>query len=93
MPLDPITLATQTTFAELLQRCLDAEFDELYDERGSFTRKRVKNRMYWYHQRKIEGKVASTYVGPVTDKVITDRVQRFARLNQTSRAARRWCAR
>jgi hypothetical protein len=80
MPLDTITLATQTTFAELLQRCLDAEFDELYDERGSFTRKRVKGRMYWYHQRKIEGKVVSTYVGPVTDKVITDRVQRFAEI-------------
>lgn len=80
MPLETITLATQTTFAELLQRCLDAEFDELYDERGSFTRKRVKGRMYWYHQRKIEGKVVSTYVGPVTDKVITDRVQRFAEI-------------
>jgi hypothetical protein len=78
MPVKTITLATQTTFAELLQRCLDAEFDELYDERGSFTRKRVKGRMYWYHQRKIDGKVVSTYVGPVTDKAITDRVQRFA---------------
>lgn len=80
MALETITLATQTTFAELLQRCLDAEFDELYDERGSFTRKRVKGRVYWYHQRRIEGKVASTYVGPVTDKAITDRVQRFAEI-------------
>jgi hypothetical protein len=68
MPLETITLATQTTFAELLQRCLDAEFDELYDERGSFTRKRVKNRIYWDHQRKIEGKVVSRYVGPVVQR-------------------------
>ena len=77
---EPITLATQTLFAELLQRCLDAEFDELYDERGSFVRKRVKGRLYWYHQRKIGGKVAASYVGPVTDKSITDRVKRFAEI-------------
>jgi hypothetical protein len=68
-------------FAELLQRCLDAEFDELYDECGSFTRKRVKGRMYWYHQRKIGGKVVASYVGPVTDKSITDRVKRFAEID------------
>jgi hypothetical protein len=93
MPLDPITLATQTTFAELLQRCLDAEFDELYDERGSFTRKRVKNRMYWYHQRKIEGKVASTYVVLSPTRSLRIASNASPRLNQTSRAARRWCAR
>ena len=75
---DIITLATQTMFAELLQRCLDAEFDEQFGERGSFTRKRLKGRMYWYHQQKIAGKVVSTYVGPVTDKSITGRVNRFA---------------
>lgn len=73
-----LTLAAQTLFAELLQRCLDAEFDDFYDERGSFTRKRVKGRTYWYHQRKIGGKVVSTYVGPATDKSITGRVERFA---------------
>jgi hypothetical protein len=78
--IDTITLATQTLFAELLQRCLDAEFDALYDERGSFTKKRLKGRMYWYHQQKIGGKVVSTYVGPVTDKSITDRVNRFAEI-------------
>lgn len=67
-------------FAELLQRCLDAEFDEQFDERGSFRRKRLKSRMYWYHQQKISGKVVSTYAGPVTDKSITDRVQRFTEI-------------
>jgi hypothetical protein len=77
---ESITLATQTLFAELLQRSLDAEFDELYDERGSFVRKRVKGRLYWYHQRKIGGKVAASYVGPVTDKSITDRVKQFAEI-------------
>jgi hypothetical protein len=80
MPFETITLATQTLFAELLQRCLDAEFDALYDERGTFTRKRSKGRMYWYHQRKIGGKVVSTYVGPIADESITTRVTRFAEI-------------
>ena len=31
-----LSLASQTMFAELLQRCLDAEFDALYNERGRF---------------------------------------------------------
>ena len=75
-----ISLASQTMFAELLQRCLDAEFDEAYDERGSFRKKLSKGRMYWHHQRKIRGKVISKYVGPVADKSITDRVNRFAEI-------------
>ena len=80
MNIESITLATQTMFAELQQRCLDAEFDELYDERGTFRRKLSKGRMYWHHQRKIAGKVVNIYVGPVTDKSITDRVKRFAEI-------------
>ena len=73
-----ISLASQTMFAELLQRCLDAEFDHAYDERGTFRKKLSKGRMYWHHQQKIRGKVVSKYVGPVTDKSITDRVERFS---------------
>ena len=53
--LTTITLATQTMFAELTQRALDAEFDELYDERGLFKRRRIKTREYWYYQRSVEG--------------------------------------
>ena len=37
-----LSLASQTMFAELLQRCLDAEFDELYNERGRFVRVRSR---------------------------------------------------
>lgn len=75
-----ISLATQTVFAELLQRSLDAEFDDMFDERGTFRKKLSKGRMYWHHQRKIRGKVVSKYVGPVTDKSITDRVKRFSEI-------------
>ena len=93
MPLETITLATQTTFAELLQRCLDAEFDELYDERGSFTRKRVKNRIYWYHQRKIEGKSSADMSVPLPTRSSRIAFSASPRSNPTSRAARSWCAR
>jgi hypothetical protein len=73
-----IDLATQTMFAELLQRSLDAEFDEAFDERGTFRRKKSKGRFYWHHQVRLGEKVVSKYVGPVTDKGITERVRRFA---------------
>ena len=75
-----IDLATQTMFAELLQRSLDADFDEAFHERGTFRRKKSKGRFYWHHQARVGDKVVSKYVGPVTDKSITDRVTRFANI-------------
>jgi hypothetical protein len=71
-----LDLATQTMFAELLQRSLDAEFDI----RGTFRRKKSKGRFYWHHQLRVGDKVVSRYVGPVTDRSITDRVNRFAQI-------------
>jgi hypothetical protein len=75
---EKITLATQTLCAELTQRALDAEFDTLYDERGVFKKRRIKTREYWYYQRDIEGKKRYTYVGPVGDPDISNRVRHFA---------------
>jgi hypothetical protein len=65
-------------FAELLQRCLDAEFDESFSEHGTFRRKKSKGRFYWHHQQRLVAQVVSKYVGPVADKSITERVSRFA---------------
>jgi hypothetical protein len=73
-----ISLASQTMFAELLQRCLDAEFDEHYDERGRFVRVRSRGHLYWHYRKTENGKRTQTYVGPYADKSITDRVKRFA---------------
>src|SRR6266852_1454223 len=67
--MEEIDLATQTMFAELLQRALDAEFDAQFPEKG---------RLYWHYQWRAGEKVLSRYVGPVTDESITDRVRRFA---------------
>ena len=75
--MDEISLATQTTFAELLQRCLDAEFDETYNERGRFVRVRSRGKTYWHFRVTEDGKRKQIYVGPYADKSITDRVERF----------------
>lgn len=74
------SLATQTMFAELLQRCLDAEFDTTYPEQGNFRRRKRNSRYYWYFQWDEDGRKHERYAGPVTDKSITDRVTRFAEI-------------
>jgi hypothetical protein len=74
---DEINLATQTIFAELAQRSLDAEFDAFYDERGNFGRKRIQSRLYWYYKRDVGGTKKFTYVGPVSDKAINERIKKF----------------
>lgn len=75
-----ISLASQTMFAELLQRCLDAEFDATYTERGNFKKRKKGSRYYWYFKWDQDGQKHERYAGPVTDKSITDRVKRFAEI-------------
>jgi hypothetical protein len=75
-----LSLASQTMFAELLQRCLDAEFDNTYSERGRFVRVRSRGRLYWHYRTTVKGKRQQLYVGPYADSSITDRVNRFAEI-------------
>lgn len=75
-----IDLATQTMFAELLQRSLDAEFDAAYRENGTFIKKKSKDHYYWHYQWREGEKIRNKYVGPVNDEAITDRVSRFSNL-------------
>ena len=75
-------------FAELTQRSLDAEFDDLYDERGNFLKKRVKTKEYWYYKRDEGGKAVSRYVGPVGDKDVNERVKRFEDIKSDFRQRR-----
>jgi len=81
-------LAIQTMFAELTQRCLDAEFDDTYDERGVFVKRKRQSRMYWYHRQREGNAHREVYVGPVTVKSITDRVRRFAEIKSDYRQRR-----
>jgi hypothetical protein len=83
-----LSLATQTLFAELLQRCLDAEFDIHYAERGRFVRIRSGGRHYWHYRVTADGQRRQLYVGPVADKSITDRVNRFAEIKSDYKGRR-----
>ena len=76
----PISLALQTIFAELIERCLDASFDQDFDEQGQFVKVTSKSREYWYFQKYQDGGRKRRYVGPVAEPEITDRVKTFKEL-------------
>jgi hypothetical protein len=86
--MDEISVSSQSMFAELLQRCLDGEFDDTFREQGSFVRRRRDTRYYWYYRWDADGSKHERYVGPVTDKSITDRVNRFADIKSDYRQRR-----
>lgn len=78
--MQPINLALQTTFAELIERCLDASFDQEFDEQGHFVKVTSKGRDYWYFQKYQDGGRKRRYVGPAIEPEITDRVEKFKEL-------------
>src|SRR5260370_41794421 len=78
-----IDLATQTMFAELLQRTLDAEFDAEFPEKGSFKRKKSKDRFYWHYQWRAGEKNLHKYVGPGRGPHHTPPIERFDALKST----------
>ena len=71
------SLGTQTLFAELQERALDAAFDADFDAQGSFIKKRIKREDYWYFQRWSDGKACQKYVGPANDPEISKRIENF----------------
>lgn len=94
-----IDLVYRTMFAELGQRCVDAQFvrdfaiegaGEPFPAEGSFVRETIKGRDYWYHRSPLaDGKRAKRYVGPVSDPEITRRVEEFASMKDDLRARRK----
>jgi len=84
----------QLLFADLVQKTLDAEFDESFPENGSFVRQQRRGRDYWYYkgyERSIgdePGRSYLKYVGPVSDPNIEQRVAQFGRLKVAYRARR-----
>jgi len=78
--MQPIPLALQTAFADLIERCLDAGFDRDFDEQGQFVKVISKGREYWYYQLYGGGTRIRRYVGPVAEEAVTHRVEAFGRL-------------
>lgn len=65
-----IPLALHTAYAELLERCASAAFDEAFGEEGVFTPKTLKARRYWYFQEATEAGRRQRYVGPETAELL-----------------------
>ncbi len=86
--METINLALQTMFAELIERCLDAGFDQDFDEQGQFVKVTSRGRQYWYFQKYGGGGRTRKYVGPVAEREITDRVEKFQQLKNAYRERR-----
>ncbi|UDF03298.1 GSU2403 family nucleotidyltransferase fold protein [Asticcacaulis sp. AND118] len=80
----------QTLYSELAQRSLDAQFSEEFSIDGRFISMESGGRRYWYFDlAKAEGGKQRTYVGPVNDPDITERVERFKDIKADTRARRK----
>jgi hypothetical protein len=80
-------LVVQTTYAELLERCESAAFDEAFPEDGTFTPKTINGRRYWYFQvSSAEGR-AQRYVGPETQQLL-DSITRHKQARDDQRERR-----
>lgn len=66
----PPTLVMQTNYAELLERCASPAFRESFPDDGTFTKKKVKERTYWYFQTSTEQGRTQKYVGPETPELL-----------------------
>lgn len=73
--------ATQTVFADLNQRVLDAAFDADFPANGSFAKRVIRGREYWYYSGydAVTGTKTRKYVGPASDPEISARAAAFDR--------------
>tara|TARA_R110000824_G_scaffold118960_19_gene272591 strand:+ start:10452 stop:11801 length:1350 start_codon:yes stop_codon:yes gene_type:complete len=65
-----ISLTMQTAYADLLDRCATAAFNEAFADQGAFVAKKVGERTYWYFQQSTEDGRAQKYVGPETPELL-----------------------
>jgi hypothetical protein len=93
-----IDLIYRTMFAELGQRCIDADFvrdfriekvDGTFSVDGSFYKRTDKGREYWYHRASTADGRRQSYVGPVPDPEITQRVEEFERIKDDRKGRRK----
>ena len=66
----PPQLVTQTTYAELVDRCASAAFGASFPQDGVFIPKTIKGRRYWYFQSPSSEGRTQKYVGPETPELL-----------------------
>lgn len=81
------TLILQTTYAELLDRCANAAFEEAFPEEGTFVSKTVSGRRYWYFQVSTANGRTQRYAGPETSALL-DRIERHRQARHDERDRR-----
>lgn len=68
--LEPLSLTTHTLYAELLEQSVMAAFDRDFPANGTFVKKRIKGKIYWYFNQHIEGEGTNRkYVGRDTPEL------------------------
>jgi hypothetical protein len=80
-------LVAQTTYAELLERCATAAFEETFAEEGSFTAKTLKGRRYWYFQTGTGDARTQRYVGAESPELL-ERIARHKEAREDERERR-----
>jgi hypothetical protein len=66
----PPKLVSQTTYAELVERCSTAAFGASFPKDGVFIPKLIKGRRYWYFQSPSSEGRKQKYVGPETPELL-----------------------
>jgi hypothetical protein len=80
-------LLLQTTYAELLERCAAAAFQDDFPEDGAFVSKTIEGRRYWYFQARSTQGRTQKYVGRETDEMLA-RIRRHAQARDDERERR-----
>ncbi len=75
----------QTVYAELLDRCVAADFDTAFSEDGAFIQKNIRGRRYWYFQE--TGTKKQRYAGPETAELL-ERISQHQQSRSSERERR-----
>lgn len=81
------SLVTQTTYAELLERCAATAFADAFPEEGTFVPKTIRRRRYWYFQVRDNQGRQQQYVGPESPELL-QRIETHQRARSDQRERR-----
>lgn len=82
------SIIAQTAYAELLERCASAAFNESFPVAGSFISKSIKGKKYWYFQQPTSLGRTQQYVGAETPELL-ERIARHKEVRDDERERRK----
>lgn len=67
--METLDLAVQTLFTEFQEACFKrASLERSLLKEGTYTKKKIKGKEYWYSQRYVKGRPVQNYLGPSNDE-------------------------